>query len=90
MKLDKERAAVGFLCDMLRPEISTALSDAQKATLLSLIERLEAMPAKIDAFEEEIKHTSHRDGLGMGDQRSEGVCRDIKDILFPEAETDAD
>lgn len=26
---------------------------------------------------ERIKHTSHKDGLGMGDQRSEKLCRDI-------------
>ncbi len=31
----------------------------------------------VNAYAEEIKHTSHMDGLGMGDQRSEQVCLEI-------------
>lgn len=31
----------------------------------------------IEVLENEIKHTSHADGLGMGDQKSEALCREI-------------
>ncbi len=34
-----------------------------------------------DSFAEEIKQTSHKDGLGMGDQRSEGVVREYRDRI---------
>lgn len=34
-----------------------------------------------DSLAEKIKHTSHRDGLGMGDQRSEGAVHDYQDRI---------
>ena len=34
-----------------------------------------------DEHAERIQNTSHRDGLGMGDQRSEGVCREIAERI---------
>jgi len=34
-----------------------------------------------DTYESRIKHTSHRDGLGMGSQCCEKVCRYIYDAI---------
>ena len=37
-----------------------------------------------DTYESRIKHTSHRDGLGMGSQCCEKVCRYIYDAIKEE------
>lgn len=35
----------------------------------------------VSQMEQRIKHTSHRDGLGMGSQCCEKTCRDIIELL---------
>ena len=42
---------------------------------------LEEAARDCEKFAEEIKHTSHKDGLGMGDQRSEGVLKEQADHI---------
>ena len=62
---------------MLRVERDDALrklAEAEAERKRAVREAWEAAAKVCEAFAEEIKHTSHRDGLGMGDQRSEGVC----------------
>ena len=39
---------------------------------------LRAVRRALRAEREHIKHTSHKDGLGMGDQRSEELLEDIE------------
>lgn len=74
---------------------SCCLTGFHVGTLRAHLERWKALPALFAALEEEIKHTSHADGLGMGDQRSESVVRWVRDRvlrdgvyrLVPEEET---
>lgn len=77
------------LVDVWCSENAVGLDDELRKSLALILDKVrEERDAEVrrvvEEMKERIKHTSHKDGLGMGDQRSESVCDEILRRLFEE------